>query len=250
MAHNGRFGPYLKTRDRHPQPGQRGPAASPSRSTRPRPCSPSPSSGRGRAGGAPRCASSATDPATDLPVVVQGGALRALRDRRHDQRLAAQGRRRRVDRPSSGRRSCWPSAGPPGPRTRKKKAGQEGRRPRRRPRPRRPGQEGGAAKKAAAKKAAAKKATGAKKAARPEGGRPTKAAPTEPFVTCRPGAACIALEGIDGCGKSTQAAPLAAALGAAAHLRARRHRRSVRTLRAAAARPPMRRPVARGPRRC
>ena len=42
VAHNGKFGPYLKTGHRHPQPGQRGPDPVGRPWTRPWPCSPSP----------------------------------------------------------------------------------------------------------------------------------------------------------------------------------------------------------------
>ena len=59
-----------------------------------------------------RCASSATTPTTNAAHRGADGPLRALRDRRHDQRLAAQGRRRSRRSPSSGPPSCWPTAGP------------------------------------------------------------------------------------------------------------------------------------------
>ena len=56
VAHNGKFGPVPQAGDRHPQPGQRGPAAHGDAWKRPRPSSPNPSS----AAAAPpprRCAS-------------------------------------------------------------------------------------------------------------------------------------------------------------------------------------------------
>ena len=183
MAHNGRFGPYLKrgadtrslasedqllTVTLHEaqalfaQPKQR----------------------RGRAAAAP-LRELGTDPTTNLPVVREGGALRPLRDRRHHQRQPAQGRRRWSRSPSSGPPSCWPSAGPPALDAQEEGgqeggAGQEGNRDeeghgRRRPRERRRhgSEEGNGAKKAAGTPTAPK-AEAADPAA-------MKAAPTEPF---------------------------------------------------------------------
>jgi DNA topoisomerase-1 len=78
----------------------------------------------------------------------QGGPLRAVRHRRRDQRLAAQGRRHRV----ADRRARCRAAG----RAARPRSGAE-EDPAKKAPPRRPGQEG-AARKAPAKKAAAKKA--------------------------------------------------------------------------------------------
>ena len=112
----------------------------------------------------------------------QRGPFRALCDRRDDQRLAAQGRRRRIDHHRAGIRAPGRA---PGGRTLDP---QEGRR-RQEGRPRRPAaaKKATATKKAAgtkkaggAKKAAAKKAAGAKKAAVASGAA-ANAALLEPF---------------------------------------------------------------------
>ena len=66
-----------------------------------------------RAAAAPPLRELGEDPASGKPDRAQGGPLGPVRDRRRDQRLAAQGRRGRVDHRRSGRRNCWPSAAPP-----------------------------------------------------------------------------------------------------------------------------------------
>ena len=82
-------------------------------------------------------------------------------------------------------------------------------------------QEDGTAKKATAKKAAAKKAAAKKTATEGDRARKGPAAPSDRRVTTGPRGRLVAFEGVDGCGKSTQAALLAERLGARAHLRAR-----------------------------
>ena len=169
VAHNGRFGPYLK---RGADTRSLGSEEQLLTVTLPEAQAlfAQPKQRRGRASAAP-LRELGTDPNTNLPVVVKDGPLRPLRDRRHHQRQPAQGRRRGVHRHRARVRASGRA-----PRRRPLDAQEEG------------GQEGAPAK----KKAAAKKAP-AKKTASQEGGgeegrggqeRPPiakKAAPTEPF---------------------------------------------------------------------
>ena len=125
------------------------------------------------------------DPASGQPVVVQGRAVRLLRDRRRDERLAAQGRRGRVDHHRPGRRAA--------PEPARRRPGQ-----RRRPRPRsRRQEEGGRQEEGAGKKAPAKKARGEEAGGDQE--RPAKEASPLPArrdtLTGAPSAATTAFVG-------------------------------------------------------
>src|SRR5271154_935154 len=98
---------------------------------------------------------------------------------------------------SSARPSCWASAGPLVPRPARRRQPRRPRRPRRRRRPRRP-----------------------RRTRRPPRRAGRRRRPPAPRRLRRPNRSempargrLIALEGIDGCGKSTQAAALAQALG-------------------------------------
>ena len=157
----------------------------------------------------------------------QGGPLRALRDRRRHQRLACARATRRVHRHRARRRAAGRAPG------RRALDAQE---------------EGGAKKAAPAKKKAPPRRPPAKKAAGEEGGgqeerQPRPRRPPSPRATAakadRPSRSdvpargrLIALEGIDGCGKSTQAARLAERARGRADLRARGHAARARALRA------------------
>ncbi len=111
VAHNGRFGPYLKRGTGHAQPDERG--AAPHGHTRrgagPVRAAQAASGPRGRGATARARDRSGHQPARRR----EGRALRPLRHRRHHERQPAQGRRGRDDRAWTGRRSSWPTGAPP-----------------------------------------------------------------------------------------------------------------------------------------
>ena len=161
VAHNGQVRSVSQARVRHAQPDERGPAADGDAgrgagAVRPAQAAPGPG-GRGTA------ARARHRPGHQPAGGGEGGTLRPLRDRRHHQRQPAQGRRRSSRSTWTGPPSCWPSAGPPGPSTRKKKAAKKAA----------PAKKAAkkATKKAAAKKTATAKKATAKKAGGEEDGR-------------------------------------------------------------------------------
>ena len=177
VAHNGRFGPVSQAGRRHAQPGERGPAADrhPGRgagAVRPAQAAPRPARRRRR------CASSGTDPTTNLPVVVKDGrfgpyvtdgttnaSLRkgdVVESIDIDRASELLGERRAAG-PSTRKKKAAKKAAPAKKKATAKKTTAKKSRSRRRPRRRRP----------RAKKAAAS----------PEPADPAamKAAPTEPF---------------------------------------------------------------------
>ncbi len=176
VAYNGKFGPYLKkgtdTRSLASEdqiltvtlPEAQALFAQPKQR-------------RGRTAAAP-AAGTGCRPGHATPRRGQRRAFRPLRDRRDDERIVAQGRRRGVDHHGARRPSSWPSAGPPALR------------PARRPGRKKAGKKAakkatkkatGAKKSAGAAKKAAKKATGAKKSAASKKAAAERAVPLEPF---------------------------------------------------------------------
>ena len=162
VAANGRFGPYLK-RGTDTRSLTRKSSCSPSTLDEALALSPSPR----RGGAGPprrRLRELGADPDTAQPIVREGAAASARTSPTAPPTRRCAGATTSSPSRSSGRPSCWPSAGPPDLRPggeRRRPSGRQ-RRPRpRRHRPRRPANEG-SAKKTTAKKAAAKRAAGTK----------------------------------------------------------------------------------------
>ena len=122
VAHNGRFGPYLKRGN-----DTRSLSAEDQLLTvtldEARALFAQPKQRRGRTA-APPLRELGADPSTNLPVRREGGSVRALRDRRHDQCQPAQGRRGGVHHHRAGLRAV---GRPPGRRPgQEEEGGQEG----------------------------------------------------------------------------------------------------------------------------
>ena len=174
VAHNGKFGPYLKTGHRHPQPAHRGPDPVGDRGRGPGPVRPAQGPWRSQCqGAAPRDGGRSRHRPGHGG---QGRSVRSLCDRRHHQRLAAEGRRRRVPHRGAGRRAAGRATG--GRAVDPKKA---------------------AKKKAPAKKTAAKKATAKKTTA--------KKAPAKKAATAKAAAAKKA-PASRGCGRFRRRGPV------------------------------------------
>ncbi len=203
--------PLPEEGDRHPQPHQRGPdlqrdvARGPG-ALRPAQATPRPHGGGSatRTGGRPGVGTACRG---------QRRTLRAVCDRRDDERLSAQGRRRRVDHHRTGVRAPGRTAGRRAPPHARRRAGRRRppRRPeaprRRRPRRRRPGP-----RRPVAPRRPPRRQPGRRRRLWHRGPQRTRYFSNRSDVA--PRGRLLALEGIDGCGKSTQARALAGALGA------------------------------------
>ena len=210
VAYNGKFGPYLKkgtdsrsllTEDQLlTVGGGRGPG----------PLRPAQDPGPQRQGPAPR---DGARPRHGPAHGGQGRPLRPLRDRRHDQRVAPTGRRRRGPHRRARRRAAGRA---PGGRAVEEAGGQE----------EGPGQEVDGQEEGPGQEGRSEEGPG-QEGRGEQGGGQGRAGRGGPEHRRRrvtgPRGRLVALEGIDGCGKSTQARILADRLGAVVHLRAGRH---------------------------